>query len=149
MPKKTTTTDETSAKKAKKSTAEYFYAAGKRKTSVARVRLFPGGKGDLVVNDRPAKEYFSLLTSEGVMNSPLKITGMNKKFDISAKVSGGGMNSQAEAIRHGIARALLEYNPELRATLKKAGYLTRDARIKERKKPGLKRARRAPQFSKR
>lgn len=148
MPKKTTT-EEAKPKKAKKSTAEYFYAAGKRKTSVARVRLFPGGKGDMVVNDKPAEEYFTLLTSKGVMTSPLKITGMNKKFDVSVKVIGGGMSSQAEAVRHGIARALLEYDPELRSTLKKAGYLTRDARIKERKKPGLKRARRAPQFSKR
>lgn len=152
MPKtspKTPKESDAKASKAKKSTSEYFYAAGKRKTSVARVRLFTGGKGDMVVNDKPAEEYFTLLTSKGIVNSPLNITGMNKKFDISVRVGGGGMSSQAEAIRHGIARALLEYNPELRPTLKKAGFLTRDARIKERKKPGLKRARRAPQFSKR
>lgn len=136
-------------KKATKSTAEYFYAVGKRKTSVARVRLYTNGKGDIVVNDLPAEEYFNLITSMGVVRSPLKITNTSKKFDISIKVLGGGVNSQAEAIRHGISRALLEFDPQLRVTLKKAGFLTRDARIKERKKPGLKRARRAPQFSKR
>lgn len=146
MPKKATTKPK---KTAKKSTAEYFYASGKRKTSVARVRMYSGGKGEFTVNEKPAEEYFSLLTSKGIVNSPLKLTGMNKKFDVSVKVDGGGMNSQAEAIRHGVARALLEFDPELRATLKKAGFLTRDARTKERKKPGLKRARRAPQFSKR
>ena len=148
MPK-TSTKDDAKPSKAKKSTTEYFYAVGKRKTSIARVRLFPGGKGDVVVNDKPADEYFTLLSSKGVMNSPLKLAGMNKKFDISIRVTGGGMNSQAEAVRHGVARALLEYNAEFRTTLKKAGLLTRDSRIKERKKPGLKRARRAPQFSKR
>ncbi len=136
MPQKTTST-------------EYFYASGKRKTSIARVRLYTNGKGDIVVNGKPAQDYFTLLTSKGIINSPLKLTGTHNQFDISIKVLGGGMSSQAEAVRHGISRALLEFNPELRPTLKKAGLLTRDARIKERKKPGLKRARRAPQFSKR
>ncbi|MBU0667601.1 30S ribosomal protein S9 [Patescibacteria group bacterium] len=133
----------------KAASSEYFYASGKRKTSIARVRLYPNGKGDIVVNEKPSQKYFTLLTSKGIIYSPLKLTGTNKKFDISIKVCGGGISSQAEAVRHGIARALLQYDPQLRATLKKAGYLTRDARIKERKKPGLKRARRAPQFSKR
>lgn len=149
MPKKATTTKETKPKKATKNTAEYFYAAGKRKTSVARVKLYSSGKGDIVVNEKPATEYFTLMTNIGVVKSPLKLTGNNKKFDIQIKVVGGGISSQAEAARHGIARALLEFDPELRSTLKKAGFLTRDSRTKERKKPGLKRARRAPQFSKR
>jgi small subunit ribosomal protein S9 len=128
---------------------EYFYAAGKRKTAIARVRLYPKGKGLITVNEKPMEEYFKLITSKGIITSPLKLTGLSKDFDISVKVMGGGVSAQAEAIRHGISRALLIFNNEYRATLKKAGFLTRDARIKERKKPGLKRARRAPQFSKR
>jgi len=130
-------------------TQQYFYATGKRKTAVARVRIYPRGKGIITVNEKPSNEYFKLLTSHGIVNSPFMLTGLNKEFDVSIKVNGGGINAQAEAVRHGIARALLEYNNTLRTTLKKAGFLTRDARIKERKKPGLKRARRAPQFSKR
>lgn len=128
---------------------EYFYAAGKRKTAIACVRMHPRGKGLITVNSKSLNEYFKLLTSAGIITSPLKLTGLNKQFDINVKVNGGGVNAQAEAIRHGIARALLLYNDTLRTTLKKAGFLTRDARSKERKKPGLKRARRAPQFSKR
>ncbi len=128
---------------------EYYYACGKRKTSVARVRLYPKGKGSIVVNDKSAQEYFTMDTSMGIIQAPLKLTGTMKEFDISVLVTGGGVNSQAEAVRHGIARGLLLFNDGLRLTLKKAGFLTRDARIKERKKPGLKRARRAPQFSKR
>jgi small subunit ribosomal protein S9 len=128
---------------------EYFYAAGKRKTAIARVKLFTRGKGSITVNEKPFNEYFKLLTSTGIITSPLKMTGLAKEFDVVVKVEGGGTSAQAEAIRHGIARALLNYNDSLRTTLKKAGFLTRDARIKERKKPGLKRARRAPQFSKR
>ena len=151
---KTATKKETPSTKApspavKKSIHEYFYAAGKRKTAVARVRIYPKGKGLITVNAKPLNEYFHLLTSAGVITSPLKMTGLSKEFDISVKVAGGGTSAQAEAIRHGIARALLIYNDTLRTTLKKAGFLTRDSRIKERKKPGLKRARRAPQFSKR
>lgn len=139
----------TAPAKAKSPGQEYFYASGKRKTAIARVRLYPKGKGNVVINEKPVEEYIKLQTSKGLMLSPLRITGLAKEFDISVKVIGGGVSAQAEAIRHGIARALLAYNDALRATLKKAGFLTRDARIKERKKPGLKRARRAPQFSKR
>ncbi len=130
-------------------TQQYFYASGKRKTAVARVRLYPHGKGTITVNDKPSNEYFKLVTSNGIIGSPFKLTGLAKEFDVSVKVNGGGISAQADAIRHGISRALLEYNNTLRTTLKKAGFLTRDSRIKERKKPGLKRARRAPQFSKR
>ncbi len=146
---KSFTAPEQKAAPAKRSIHEYFYAAGKRKTAIARVRLYTKGKGLITVNQKPLSEYFKLLTSLGVITSPLKMTGLAKEFDISVKVVGGGVSSQAEAIRHGIAKALLLYNDTLRITLKKAGFLTRDSRIKERKKPGLKRARRAPQFSKR
>lgn len=128
---------------------EYLYAAGRRKTAVARVRIYPKGKGLIVVNGMPMTDYFDMVTSKEIITSPLKLTGHNKEFDISAKVEGGGTSAQAEAIRHGISRALLLFDDTLRSTLKKAGFLTRDARSKERKKPGLKRARRAPQFSKR
>ena len=113
----------------KKSVQEYFYAAGKRKTAVARVRLYPKGKGLITVNQKPMNEYFRLLTSAGVIASPLRMTGLAKEFDVSIKVTGGGVSSQAEAVRHGIARALLIYNDGLRVTLKKAGFLTRDSRI--------------------
>ncbi|MFC1750759.1 30S ribosomal protein S9 [Pseudomonadota bacterium] len=160
MPKKTvkkaekteeTAVEEQAPKKAAKKTKlhEYYYAAGKRKTSVARVRLFPKGSGDIIVNEKPAKDYFIYSTSMGVIKSPLKLVGAVNNFDITIKVIGGGPSSQAEAVRHGIAKALLSYDHTYRSSLKKAGFLTRDARIKERKKPGLKRARRAPQFSKR
>lgn len=144
--KKIATKDQTAKKS---SLQEYFYAAGKRKTAVARVRLFINGKGLITINGKDLADYFKLLTSRGVILSPLKLTGLAKEFDIAVKVIGGGVNAQAEAIRHGVARALLVYKNDLRPTLKKAGFLTRDARQKERKKPGLKRARRAPQFSKR
>ena len=147
--KKAATTETATAPKKSAAASLYYYAAGKRKTAVARVRLYPQGKGDVTVNGKPLDEYFTLMTSKGVITSPLKIAGLAKQFDVTAKVMGGGMSAQADAVRHGIARALLEYNSELRTTMKKAGFLTRDARIKERKKPGLKRARRAPQFSKR
>lgn len=141
------TTEKTTPVKA--SAQEYFYASGKRKTSVARVRLYPKGKGAITINEKPLNDYFKQVTSSGIINSPLKLTGHAKDFDVSVKVIGGGTNSQADAVRHGISRALLIFDETLRVTLKKAGFLTRDARIKERKKPGLKRARRAPQFSKR
>jgi small subunit ribosomal protein S9 len=135
---------------AKKTVAqEYYYSAGKRKTAVARVRLYAKGKGAVTVNGKPENEYFTVPSAHGVIQSALKLTGHSKNFDVSVKVAGGGMNAQAEAIRHGIARALIVFDETLRGTLKKAGFLTRDARVKERKKPGLKRARRAPQFSKR
>jgi len=127
---------------------KYYYANGKRKTSVAKVRLYKG-KGVITVNNKPVHEYFALKILSGLIKSPLKLIGSEQKYDITVKVEGGGINSQAEAIRHGIAKALIEADPLNRPTLKKAKFLTRDARNKERKKFGLKRARRGPQFSKR
>ena len=128
---------------------ERFYATGKRKTAVARVWLVPGGAGKIAVNKKPYEEYFERVTALMVIRQPLELTQMLGKFDVMATVKGGGKSGQAEAIRHGIAKALVEYNPELRPILKKAGFLTRDARVKERKKYGLAGARRAFQFSKR
>jgi len=127
---------------------KYFYANGKRKTSVARVRMYENGKGEIVVNNRPIDQYFfgSLI---GNVTAPLKLANAAKMFDVIVMVVGGGVSSQSEAIRHGVSKALLEYDPELRKTLRQAGFLTRDSRNKERKKPGLKRARRAPQWAKR
>ena len=127
---------------------KYFYANGKRKTSVARVRLYEKGKGDIIVNNQPVNEYF-FGTLIGSIKAPLKLVDMLKSFDITAKVIGGGVSSQADAVRHGIAKALIVFDPNLRAVLKKAGLLTRDSRVKERKKFGLHRARKAPQWSKR
>ncbi|MFA6992729.1 MAG: 30S ribosomal protein S9 [Candidatus Gracilibacteria bacterium] len=127
---------------------KYFYASGKRKTAIARVRLYKG-KGVITVNNKPANEYFTVKTLVGLIKSPLKMIGVEQKYDITVLVTGGGVSSQAEAVRHGISKALLESDPLTRHTLKKAKLLTRDSRIKERKKPGLKRARRGPQFSKR
>ena len=127
----------------------YFYGTGRRKKSVARVRLYQG-TGSVKVNGRELDEYFGLETLKLIVRQPLTLTGTLDKFDIECRVAGGGVTGQAGAIRHGIARALLQYNSEeLRPTLKKAGLLTRDPRMKERKKYGLKPARRAPQFSKR
>ena len=126
----------------------YFYANGKRKTAVARVRLYKGN-GRTVVNKCDAKEYFGSEEMVNVFLAPLRLLKLDKQFDISAEVAGGGMQGQAEAVRHGIARALLEYDANLRHLLKPEGFLTRDSRIKERKKFGLHKARRAPQFSKR
>lgn len=128
--------------------SQYYYGTGRRKTAVARVRLYPGD-GAFVVNGKPAAEYFSRETDVAVALEPLKVTGNEGRFMISVRVEGGGVLGQAGAIRHGIARALLVANPELRAVLRQAGLLTRDARVKERKKPGLKRARKAPQYTKR
>ncbi|QQR55544.1 30S ribosomal protein S9 [Candidatus Peregrinibacteria bacterium] len=126
----------------------YFYANGKRKTAVARVRLYKGN-GRVVVNGQDAREYFTTEEMVNVFMAPLALVHMEKQFDISAMVQGGGIQGQAEALRHGIAMALLEFDSSLRSLLKPEGYLTRDSRAKERKKPGLHRARRAPQFSKR
>ena len=128
---------------------EYYYGCGKRKSAVARVRIFPNGKGNYIINGKALEDYTKLVNSAGVIKTPFKLTGNAKNFDVSVMVKGGGVSAQADAIRHGISRALLVYNDTLRKTLKAAGLLTRDARVKERKKPGLKRARRAPQFSKR
>ena len=127
----------------------YFYGTGRRKKSVARVRLY-AGNGSIKINDRTIDDYFGLETLKLIVRQPLNLTGTLEKFDIECRVSGGGVTGQAGAIRHGVARALLQFNSEeLRPALKKAGFLTRDPRMKERKKYGLKAARRAPQFSKR
>jgi small subunit ribosomal protein S9 len=125
-----------------------YYGTGRRKKSVARVRLVPGD-GKIVINDRPIDEYFGLETLKVIVKQPLTLTNTLAKFDVLCKVIGGGFTGQAGAIRHGIARALLKADEEFRPALKKAGFLTRDPRMKERKKYGLKKARRAPQFSKR
>lgn len=127
----------------------YYYANGKRKSSVATVRIIPGGKGDIVINEKPMQEFCQVKAQEDSITAPLELCGVNGKVDISARVHGGGCNAQADAIRHGISKALLEYDEMFRASLKKAGFLTRDSRVKERKKFGLKRARRSPQWSKR
>ena len=129
-------------------TSPFFYGTGRRKQSVARVRLY-NGTGKWTINGRDIDDYFGLETLKLLVNSPLVLTETAGKFDIVVNVVGGGCSGQAGAIRHGIARALLEYDPNLRPALKKAGFLTRDPRMKERKKYGLKAARRAPQFSKR
>lgn len=126
----------------------YFYGTGRRKSSVARVRLFPG-TGSVTINGRDIDDYFGLETLKLIVNQPFGVTETVGKFDIVCRVNGGGISGQAGAIRHGVAKALLSSNPEFRAVLKKAGFLTRDPRMKERKKYGLKAARRAPQFSKR
>ncbi|MBQ3817545.1 MAG: 30S ribosomal protein S9 [Clostridia bacterium] len=126
----------------------YFYGTGRRKSSVARVRVY-NGTGKVTINDRDIDDYFGLETLKLIVRQPLALTGTTDKLDIVCRVAGGGVTGQAGAIRHGIARALLQYNEELRPELKKAGFLTRDPRMKERKKYGLKGARRAPQFSKR
>ena len=126
----------------------YFYGTGRRKSSVARVRVY-NGTGKITINDRDIDDYFGLETLKLIVRQPLNITGTLDKFDIVCRVAGGGVTGQAGAIRHGIARALLLANAEYRPELKKAGFLTRDPRMKERKKYGLKGARRAPQFSKR
>ena len=129
--------------------AEYTRATGRRKTAVARVMLTPGS-GAFVINGKNIEDYFDLETMRIIAKQALALTNTESKYDIRVNVKGGGMNGQAGAIRHGVARALLQYNSdELRSALKKAGFLTRDPRMKERKKYGLKGARRAPQFSKR
>ena len=126
----------------------YFYGTGRRKSSVARVRLYPGS-GKITINNRDVDEYFGLETLKLIINQPFGITNTAGKYDIVANVNGGGISGQAGAIRHGVARALLRADETYRPLLKKAGFLTRDPRMKERKKYGLKAARRASQFSKR
>ena len=132
-----------------KSKKPYHYGTGRRKSSVARVRLFPNGTGAITINGRDIDDYFGLETLKLIVRQPLVTTELLGKVDIAATVTGGGVTGQAGAIRHGISRALLEMNAEFRPVLKAAGFLTRDPRMKERKKYGLKAARRAPQFSKR
>ena len=129
-------------------TKPYFYGTGRRKNSVARVRVY-SGTGKIIINDRDIDGYFGLETLKLIVRQPLAVAGVEGKFDIVVRVSGGGVSGQAGAIRHGLSRALLVYDENLRPELKKAGFLTRDPRMKERKKYGLKAARRAPQFSKR
>ncbi len=130
-------------------TRPFFYGTGRRKSSVARVRLYQGS-GKVTINGRDIDDYFGLETLKLIVRQPLVLTELNEKFDVECRVAGGGVSGQAGAVRHGIARALLQYDSEnLRSALKKAGFLTRDPRMKERKKYGLKAARRAPQFSKR
>ncbi|MBR2491157.1 MAG: 30S ribosomal protein S9 [Ruminiclostridium sp.] len=132
-----------------KSKKPYHYGTGRRKSSVARVHLFPNGTGSVTINGREMDDYFGLETLKLIVRQPLETTGLIGKVDIVATVSGGGVTGQAGAMRHGISRALLEMDAEYRPALKAAGFLTRDPRMKERKKYGLKAARRAPQFSKR
>ena len=128
--------------------SNYYYGTGRRKSSVARVRVYPG-TGKITINDRDINDYFGLETLKLIVRQPLALTGTTEKFDIVVRVAGGGVTGQAGAIRHGLSRALLQFDENLRPTLKKAGFLTRDPRMKERKKYGLKGARRAPQFTKR
>ncbi len=132
-----------------KSKKPYFYGTGRRKSSVARVHVIPNGSGIITINKRDIDDYFGMETLKMIVRQPLNLTGVADKVDVEANVQGGGVSGQAGALRHGISRALLEMDPEFRSVLKSAGYLTRDPRMKERKKYGLKAARRAPQFSKR
>ena len=129
-------------------TKPYFYGTGRRKDSVARVRVY-NGTGKITINGRDIDDYFGLETLKLIVRQPLAVAEVEGKFDLVVRVGGGGVSGQAGAIRHGLARALLQYDENLRPALKKAGFLTRDPRMKERKKYGLKAARRAPQFSKR
>ena len=127
----------------------YFYGAGRRKTAVARVRLYPGGDGAVTVNGRDVDQYFGREVLVTLVRSPLRLLELNNQYTVNVKVIGGGVSGQAGAVRHGISRALLRVDEGFRPTLRKAGFLTRDPRMKERKKYGLKRARKAPQYTKR
>lgn len=140
------------AKAEKKSAEKYFYAVGRRKTSVAQVRVYPSnkaGEAEVVVNDRKLKDYFPVASMQAVLTGPLKMAGADRNFKVTVVVRGGGITGQMEAIRLGISRALVLFDETLKKSLKDAGLLTRDARKVERKKPGLKKARRAPQWAKR
>ncbi len=127
----------------------YFYAVGRRKTASAQVRLYPEGTGQITVNGKPLDVYFTRMQDLLEVTAPLRYTGHEGHFDITVVVRGGGITGQAGAIKHGIARALLKYDESLRPLLRRGGFLTRDPRMKERKKPGLKRARKAPTYTKR
>lgn len=127
----------------------YYQATGRRKCATARIRLYPGGTGKIVVNGKEVQNYFVRERDVTHLREPMQATATTEKFDVSVLVVGGGITGQSGAVRHGIARALVEADPDLRPTLRKSGYLTRDPRAKERKKPGLKRARKAPQYTKR
>ncbi|GIV83698.1 MAG: 30S ribosomal protein S9 [Candidatus Roseilinea sp.] len=128
---------------------QYYEGVGRRKEATARARLYPQGSGRVLVNDKPVDQYFGREVDLITVHAPLKLTGADARFNVSVKVTGGGITGQAEAARMAIARALLEVDPEYRLMLKTAGYLSRDAREKERKKPGLKRARKGPTYTKR
>lgn len=128
---------------------KYHYATGKRKSSIARVRMYPGGKGEVIVNGKPANEFFSINTQMGTILEPLTILEQAGNVDIEVMVSGGGTTGQADAIRHGIAKALVDMDGDFRKKLKPMGFLTRDSRKVERKKPGKRKARRSPQWAKR
>jgi small subunit ribosomal protein S9 len=136
-------------KKKEKNEEKFWQAIGRRKTSIAQVKIFESKEKIFLVNEKPLENYFPLFELQKIVKSPLELVKVENKFKILARVKGGGVNSQAEALRHAISRALVSYNPNFRKKLKKAGFLKRDPRIKERKKPGLKRARRAPQWQKR
>ena len=138
----------TTTKKVAKSKVVQFCATGRRKQSIARVRLVPGN-GQVTINNKPMDEYFGLGTLRLIVNQPLELTNTKEKYDVLVNVHGGGLSGQAGAIKHGISRALVKADESLKADIKKAGFLTRDARVKERKKYGLKKARKAPQFRKR
>jgi small subunit ribosomal protein S9 len=128
---------------------QYYEGIGRRKAATARVRLHVGGTGSVVVNDKPAEEYFTRDVDRQIVIEPLKVTENETRFNVTVLVKGGGVSGQSEAVRMGMARALVQVDPELRKTLRRHHLLTRDARVKERKKPGLKRARKAPQYTKR
>ena len=150
--KKTPIKKETKAKKTTKKESKYFYAVGRRKTSVAQVRIFPSdkvGEEDCIVNNRDMKEYFPGVIMQATFSAPFKETGLQDKFKVSVLVRGGGISAQVEAVRLGIARALVKFDETLRPVLKANGFLSRDSRKVERKKAGLKKARRAPQWAKR
>ena len=132
-----------------KARRQYFGSVGKRKTSIARVRMFPDGSGEITVNGQKLKDYFDTPYQWENAVAPLALVSKRNAFDLEVEVEGGGKSSQSDALRHGISRGLLLSSPDFRPELKRAGFLRRDARIKERKKPGLKRARRAPQWQKR
>jgi len=151
---KRTTSDESESEmkgEEAKEVSNYFYGIGKRKTSIAQIRIYPGSgnQSEIFVNERKMEDYFSISRLKDIVKSPLTISGQDKKFNVKIKVNGGGINSQAEAIRLGISRALVKFDSELKKPLRDKGYVTRDARKVERKKPGLKKARRAPQWAKR
>jgi small subunit ribosomal protein S9 len=138
-------------KKEEEKAPVYFYGLGKRKTSIAQIKAYPSSKSqsEIIVNEKKVEDYFTIARLVDVIKSPLAVAGQNKKFSITVKVSGGGINSQAEAIRLGISRALVELDAMLKKPLRDKGFMTRDARKVERKKPGLRKARRAPQWAKR
>ncbi len=149
MPRVKKTEEKKTEPEKKRVRHSYLYAVGRRKKAVARVRLFKKGKGKITINEKEYDKYFPTFQLKQIVLQPLEATGKLKEFDFTIRVAGGGKNGQAEAIRHSITRALVIFDKDLRKNLKNLGYLRRDPRRKERKKPGLKRARRAPQFSKR